>query len=251
MSDSFHAACKAGDLQTVQKIITSVTLGDSFNQLYINAGLGTACEKGHLDIVEYLLTNPDLRTSGKHDIHFSSKNGTNSPIRSSSLYGHLEMVQILTQPEYLTGDLNWINDGLHNACKRGHLDIVDYLLTAPHLERFKTAYAKLDPGFRYACINNRIDLMDYLVSQHQVNIHADCDKAFEYCCRADNSSSLSYLIFEANIPFTKEIGDYLNTPNKHPISNDAALKMFQTRELEKSLQANLAPKGVTKYKNKI
>ena len=90
-----------------------------------------ACRYGYLDIVQYLLTSPDLK---KHvDIHCKTPSG-------------------------------W--DALIFACINGHLDIAQYLLTSPELKEHANIYHKNNDGdnaLMFACINGHLNIIQYLI----------------------------------------------------------------------------------------
>lgn len=83
------------------------------------------CNSGHLDIVKYLLTSPDLK---EHvDIHACNDGG-----------------------------FQW-------ACLNGHLDIVQYLLTSPELKDHVNIHTAKDYGFQWSGINNHFNIIQYLI----------------------------------------------------------------------------------------
>lgn len=100
------------------------------NQHEINAEFLEACKNGHLVIVKYLTTSPELTVHANIDCNFSEG------FRWACHYGHLEVVMyLLTSPEiveagYQHADIHAENElGLLWACTTGNLEIVKYLLT--------------------------------------------------------------------------------------------------------------------------
>ena len=81
------------------------------NKVFINS-----CQKGHLEIVKYLLTSPELK----------------------------EHANIHAQDDL----------GFRLACNYGHLEIVKYLLTSPDLKEHADIHADNDYGFGWACAND-------------------------------------------------------------------------------------------------
>ena len=98
-----------------------------------------ACRYGYLDIVQYLLTSPDLK---KHvDIHYKSPSG-------------------------------W--DALIFACCYSHLDIAQYLLTSPELKEHADIYHKDNDGdnaLMYACRYEYLDIIQYLIIDMNMKIN--------------------------------------------------------------------------------
>ena len=90
------------------------------NEVFIDS-----CEKGHLEIVKYLLTSPDLKEHA--DIH--AKND----------YG-----------------FRW-------ACEQGYLEVVKYLLTGTDLKEHANIHAQDDLGFRWACEQGYLEVIKYLI----------------------------------------------------------------------------------------
>ena len=93
---------------------------EQLNKVFINS-----CQKGHLEIVKYLLTSPDLKEHA--DIHADNDYG-----------------------------FRW-------ACSRGQLEIVQYLLTSADLKEHADIHADNDEGFRLACANGQLEIVKYLI----------------------------------------------------------------------------------------
>ena len=95
------------------------------NQEELNDQFIDVCAQGHLEVVKYLLTSPELTEHA--DIH----------------------------AKY---DL-----GFRGACENGRLEVVKYLLTSPELTEHVDIHAKDDLGFRSACYEGRLEVIKYLI----------------------------------------------------------------------------------------
>ena len=81
--------------------------------------------KRALEIVKYLLPNPDLKEHA--NIHADN------------------------------------DSGFRLACANGHLEIVKYLLTSHELKEHANIHADNDSGFRLACFDGHLELVKYLI----------------------------------------------------------------------------------------
>ena len=97
-----------------------------------------ACESGHLDVVKYLLTSPDLKEHA--NIHAREDSG-----------------------------FNW-------ACENGRLEVVKYLLTSTDLKEHADIHANSDWGFRVACENQKYAVINFLVVDMNYNLSMDVRK---------------------------------------------------------------------------
>ena len=110
-------------------------LKKKFQQMHkeaLNQSLVEACSYGHLDIVKYLLTSPDLKDHA--NIH--------------------------------EGD----DESLINACLNGHLEIVKYLLSSPELTEYADIHANNNGTLRLACIYNREAIINYLIFDYRIEL---------------------------------------------------------------------------------
>ena len=90
------------------------------NKVFIDS-----CQNGHLEIVKYLLTSPDLKEHA--DIHADNDVG-----------------------------FRW-------ACENGYLEVVKYLLTSPDLKEHANIHARDDLGFICACEQGHLEVVKYLI----------------------------------------------------------------------------------------
>jgi hypothetical protein len=111
LSRKFQTAVMKGNLEEVKEIITdNNNIDPSLGTPFGNWALSIASERGHLEIVNYLLTDPRV--------------GMGRGLERAAENGHLEVVKVLLQ-DPRCGD---IGDCLEEACRNGYVDILDYLL---------------------------------------------------------------------------------------------------------------------------
>lgn len=153
----FIEVCKEGDLRVIKSLldINQKTCANMHHNQ--DEGFRLACANGHLPVVQYLLTSPELK---KHaDIHAKDDYG----LRWACANGHLPVVQyLLTSPE-LSEYANihvFRNSALLLTCTNGHFHIVKYLLTFDVL----VTSQNIEFGYQLAGIHNNFDIMNYLLA---------------------------------------------------------------------------------------
>lgn len=100
------------------------------NKAQLNRELHYACIHGHINIVKYLLTSPDLTEHA---------------------------------------DINYYNGyPLQEACYIGHLEVVKYLLTSPELKYHADIHTQKDLSLRWACMNGHLDIINYLIFDYGI-----------------------------------------------------------------------------------
>lgn len=89
------------------------------------------------------------------------------------------------------------------AAYKGHLNIVQYLLTSTELKKHADIHKNHDESFIWACNHNQLEI-------------------------------IKYFIFDRNIEKTKNIKNYLYSNSSHPANH-----MFKARELSDELENEL------------
>ena len=232
-----------GDIKTIKDLFKKKKI-KSTHDYSLSSIFNRVCEKGYLDIVQYLLTSPDTKESF-HDIHIK--------------------------------DDYWIKQ----VCENGHLDIAKYLFTSTELNNNAKVNTNDNIAFISSCDSLNFNIIRFLTSsdniKENVNIHAQNDKAFISLCRdyytyelmksnkrmymkimfgrdfpgnkAENLAKpnlimeiLEYFIFNLNIPKTDAILNYLDEESRDKEKNifKAALNAkFDMRDFHNSLQEEL------------
>lgn len=173
------AACSSGKLDVLKKLFESDLIKakadlSSFFTEYLNS----ACEHGHLDIVQYLFSNLDIQKSQK------------------------ELVASM---------------GLTFAAQNGKVDIIEYLLnefTGPNIQQHNLDNGALT---NTACEYGQIDVIKFLHKKdilNKDNIHVHSDYHFETALENNQLETIRYFIFDLNINKTEDINQALkNKPN--------------------------------------
>ncbi len=132
-----------------EKILTNIA------SILRNEILVLMSERGHLEIVKYLVDNGC-------DVHYLDDASLESAVEA----GHLEVVKYL-MIEKGVRIVGGAADFLKLASKKGHIEIVKYFLRMvsdhPHLK-----YLKLD-SLQHAIQNGHLDLTKYLLENENIN----------------------------------------------------------------------------------
>jgi ankyrin repeat protein len=242
LSSAFCSACEKGNLDEVRYLLTSPELKEHADiHHYEDAGLSDACWHGHFDIVKYLLTSPDLKEHANLNDHKEKSCGA---LLNACGAGHFEIVKYLLTSSDLKEHalINWVfMPPLSAACEKGHFEIVKYLLTSPDLKE----HSDITMNVLLATIaKNQIDILKYLLTLDNVSkledIHASEDLLFKHGIYNDARECISYLIFDMNIEMTDNIKKLLEEPAKEQEKFVIEIKdMFEKRFLAHSLSEEL------------
>ena len=120
----FWISCRKGDLEKVKELAKQMTdINWSNEKKESKTGLHIACDQGRIEIVQYLLTLPQIQ------VNQGDTRGI-TPLHLACLRGREEIVKILLRDERV--DLNqgdqYERSPLNLACLRGREEIVKILL---------------------------------------------------------------------------------------------------------------------------
>ena len=174
------------------------------NQEELNDQFIDACQNDDLDIVQFLLTSPELTEHA--NIHAEN------------------------------------DEGFRSACRCSHLEVIKYLLTSPELTEHADIHAHNDEGFILACENGHLEVVKYLLTSAELTEHADIhyqdDLGFIWACYQGRLEVVQYLIIDMNIDKTNYIEKYLNE-NKDNKNVQQAIVLFNIRDLHDQLNENI------------
>ena len=125
--------------------------------------LDSACYNGHLDVVQYLITEC------KCDL-MCKRNDGSTPLKAACYNGHLNVVRYLIT-ECKCNQMCKDNNGstpLHSACNNGHLNVVRYLITECKCDPMCKDRLGETP-LHSACDNCHLPVIEYLLSSGRVN----------------------------------------------------------------------------------
>jgi ankyrin repeat protein len=168
-------ACQNNDLDLVKFLLTNPELIANKNNADIHFNfdtpLITACHKGFFDLARYLLTSPDLIENS--DIH----GGKDAPLYWAAIMGHMDIVQyLLTSLELKEHSNINTNTVLGDLCEINHFETIQYLLTSPELTKARITHADIhyqqDCAIRYAARFGHLELVKYLLTSPNLTEHA-------------------------------------------------------------------------------
>ena len=196
-STPLHVASRKGHLECVKLIVEQNTVRvdpDLINESKETA-LFIACEKGHRDIVEYLLTHAKCNPNIKNEIG-------NSILHVASRNGHLEIVKFIIETSTVSIDPDEFNDcdqtALHLACRNERRLIIEYLLT----------HAKCSPNLKVSIGNNplhlatlkgELEMVKLVIETSTVSIDPDVSNnhkqtALHIACKNGHSDIVEYVL---------------------------------------------------------
>jgi ankyrin repeat protein len=143
-------------------------------QTWLNYVLADACQKGHLNVVQFVLTSKELP---------------------------------------LHAEINFNKGILSRACEKGQLHVIKYLLTSSELKEHADIHARDDMPLRAACRTGNLDIVKYLTSSPELkenaNIYANKGEPFIDAFQHGHSEILKHLIFDLKMEITTDIDDFL------------------------------------------
>lgn len=133
-----------------------------------------------------------------------------------------------------------LNSELIDACEKGELNKVKYLLSSHELSIHADIHFNKDQALINACERKRTDIVKYLLSSNEIkehaHIHAQGDTPFYKTMNNKNWELIEYYIFEIDIEHDASIKSYLNIFSKQ--EEDRVINMFKVRDLNKELNDN-------------
>lgn len=160
--------------------------------------------------------------------------------------GNLDTVKHLLTEEL--ADIHTRDDlGVRIACMKGHLEIVQYLLTSPELTEHANIHALNDTGFYCACAFGETPVIQYLLTSPDLIPYGHTPFSLEIiqtgfmaACEAGAIDVVHYLIVEGDITTTPEITEYLTTPgNRNKVNSDEVFKLLNRKDIYSKLGNDL------------
>ena len=172
-----------------------------FNIEQLNNNLLIASEKGHLDVVKFLI-------SIGGDINHQDQYGRNSLI-SASYHGHLNILKYLIKDCYAYIDFtnNLVNNVLNAACNKGYLHIVKLLVKEFNADiTFTNQYG--DNALTKASENGHLEIVRFFVNECGTTID-DHNYALMYASAYGRLDIVKFFIKKSgtDITYTDEFGE--------------------------------------------
>lgn len=133
--------------------------------------------------------------------------------------GNLKCIKKLCKSEFrgIADIHSGEESGFKWACKKGHLDVVKFLTTAPELIKaghtFVNIHASNEWGFLWACANGDLEVVKFLTTSKElleaghtlVDIDVNDEELFRSACQNKHWNVVEYLIFDLKIKKTQAI----------------------------------------------
>nr|BAL61211.1 fem-1 homolog A-like protein [Locusta migratoria manilensis] len=177
------------------------------------APLFIACKRGHVEIVEYLITvcDADVEQKGLHEVPDDHSVHCVTPLRCAAVTGRLPVIKCLVEHG---ADINAISDSgstpVRSACFMTHLDIVSYLV--------EHGADILRPNYNGGtCLINSVQSV-------QLCLYLLQNGASVNTRDIQNKTALHYAIQEHRFETTKLLLDHGADPHARSRYNDDALQ---------------------------
>lgn len=217
--------------------------------LQLNEELIFGCGNNRLDIVQYVLTSPELQ---KHaDIHYENE----SALRMACSQGFINIINYILNSPDLKDHANPDIPGLsiiETATYNGRLDVIKYFLNHP---KFEASSLKQITGHPLVMASGHgfLDIVQYFLTEPKfkdlTDLHANKESAFKFACSNEQFTIIKYYIFDMNIEKSENITNWLlNRKNDFTIEVD---RLLVIRELNKDLNIELDENKSNKMKVKV
>lgn len=210
----FKESCREGNLKIVRDLCRPSEYGSlKRTRGFVKAiqdGFEEACKCGHINIVKFLTTDPELRQEGEIiiDIHGNEEGGLNVACEE----GKIEVVRFLTtDPELIRAGHTFANIHAYNeaafraACKHNRLEVVRFLTTSKELKEaghtFVNIHENWEEGLGWACANGHLEIVKFLTTSKElkkaghtfVDIHEASQRGFRGACKNGNLEVVKFL----------------------------------------------------------
>lgn len=247
----FNTACENNDFEKINELLKSkdsFVRDTVYRQDTYNNPLIICIQNGNLEMLKYLTSSPHLE---KHfdinkDIHHLFNHACN--VGEIDIIDYL-----LNNPEiqFQTRYEGLISKGINITAKNGHLNTLKYFRNLPREEReVYEIEAENSYILNEACVQNHLSMVKYLFEEPKIIYYKDkikdLEHAFEIATKKKHLDILKFFIFDLNIPQNDTIKQYLRYL---PIEErDVIHKCFEIREVNQSLTNELTTNSSAKNK---
>lgn len=184
--------------------------------------LNFSADKGHVEIIQYLLSSPCTKEFKKTML--------NEPLILASLNKN-----------------------------EGGTKIVKYILSSKELRKNIDMSKLTEHVLSAASQSMNLSTIKFVLEDKElssyINIHHNHDELFKYCFYFKEINFLNYLIFDRKITKTKDIDELLENPNNNNAEDKYQIEniknMFDRRQLNKDLKQELKISGDNTKRMKI
>lgn len=192
-----------------------------------------ACQEGHLDIVKYLLTSPELTEHA--DINHKDSDDWNA-LSLAIFYGHLEIANYLLQNPKIKIYINNKNkiDPIILACQEGQLEILQYLLNNSKLQNDLTIDCKYIINLLFkASKNGYLEIVKYLLTDSEIRKYSDIDiEKSKWWAAISEASKNGHLDIVQYLLTSPELKDHANIHHKNSEGQNILLLASKNGHLE-------------------
>lgn len=242
--NSLTEICKRGNLKALDNLLNVKRIKiTSLIKPVLKLAFENACEKGHLNIVEYLLTSPNTKKSF-HNIHIES----DFWVRDTCINRKNNIIKFLLSSPKLENHADiFVNKVFILACNTLNFDLIKFCTSALELKKHTKLYLESDEAFLSVCN----DYMNALSVRDRDPNHLTISMIFKLGLAATKPYSdlnmiqgiIEYFILDLNIPKTTIIENFLNNSNQKYLSTKDEIaykniikKIFDVRDLREHLK---------------
>ncbi|XP_019859194.1 PREDICTED: uncharacterized protein LOC105314738 [Amphimedon queenslandica] len=167
-STALHYSCRWGHLSIVE-YLTSLPQINYTKDSWGRTSIHFAAEFGQAHIVKYLVE------SCNHDINVEDKYG-NTPLYMACICNHLPVVEYLTGQPNCNINSNNERHPLLAATDKEHLEIVKHLIESVGCDIIVREDGTVSTLLHKACYNGSLSIVEYLISKPQCDIEAKDNK---------------------------------------------------------------------------
>jgi ankyrin repeat protein len=235
--------CKVGDIKaldtlfTLKKIKTKPLIKPT-----LKLAFEYACERGHFDIVEYLLTSPHTKHSF-HNIHIENDYW----VQETCLNGKTDIIKfLLSSPKLNTHADIFVDKIFMLACETLNFELIKFCTSSPELKNHAKSYLNNDAAFLSICNDylNALSIKDKdpkdLTISMMFKLGMTTKKPYSNLDMIKNI--IEYFVLDLNIPKSKTIENFLTTYHQQYLSTNDEYdykkiieKIFNMRDVKEFL----------------
>ena len=218
----FHIACEKGHMDIIQYFITEQGCDPVMKDNNDDMPIHIACLNGHFNVVKYLISEQRCDPNSKGEF-----GGT--PLHSACESGFMELIQYLISEQGCNVELpdNVGEMPIHIACLNGHFNVVKYLISEQQCDpNIKGEFG--GTPLHSACESGCMELIQYLISEQGCNVELPDNVGnmpIHIACLNGHFNVVKYLISEQQCDPNIE-GEFGGTP-LHSACESGCMELIQ------------------------